>query len=777
MPRFTVDTHLFRELGELLVGRDSTALIELIKNSYDADATEVIVHGENLDDPERGRIVVMDTGCGMTREQFIAGFLRVASRLKEQGARRSTVFGRRYTGVKGIGRLAAHKLARKLDVESIHAGSSEGGERTALHAVIDWDAIEQYETLDDMPEGVVSLDERAARQSAIPGTTLTLSRLRRPWTAKERGKFFTEVQAFDAPEFIQQGLPQTVVAQPLLFESPVVRDAHTTVEAGRAGGFQVILEGEFAAGEDYWELMAPTANWVLEIRAERASGLVRFAIAPTSRTLADNPGAESQVTTIAHPAPKSGPFFDARILVREGPHRGKGARDRSAWASKVAGIRVYLEGFRVLPYGNDDWLSMDADYARRLRQLEMLEGLDLASEWKRVDPDEGLTRLPSSNYFGGIFLTQEQAPTLRILVNREGFVSDAGFHTLVDLVRTGVDLSTRVRAASNLEVRRKRHEQRRRNREANPVDSGQGSDSDGVDVAIDERQSLPDIIAAAEASIKEARSLVSQGEAEAAQPKIIQAVQRMDEARQRAKMVISEGSLLRILASVGTQMAAFVHEINGLLGAAQTLERALKMILDGGGLSREDRRRLRQAWAVAADLKQALERHASYLIDVVTPDARRRRSRQHFADRFDAAVRLVRHSAERRHVDIENRIPPTLKSIPMFPAELTTVFANLLTNAVKAAKQGGRIEASTVADADSLRVRIQNTGVAVKVEDGERWFKPFESTTQGVNPVLGQGMGLGLTITRSMLDYYGIAIKFVEPAPAYATAIEMVFPK
>ena len=100
MPRFTVDTHLFRELGKLLVGRDSTALIELIKNSYDADATEVIVHGENLDDPERGRIVVMDTGCGMTREQFIAGFLRVASRLKEQGARRSTVFGRRYTGVK-----------------------------------------------------------------------------------------------------------------------------------------------------------------------------------------------------------------------------------------------------------------------------------------------------------------------------------------------------------------------------------------------------------------------------------------------------------------------------------------------------------------------------------------------------------------------------------------------------------------------------------------------------------------------------------------------------
>ena len=340
MPRFTVDTHLFRELGELLVGRDSTALIELIKNSYDADATEVIVHGENLDDPERGQIIVTDTGCGMTRDQFIAGFLRVASRLKEQGTRRSTVFGRRYTGVKGIGRLAAHKLARKLEVESIHAGSSENGGPTALHAVIDWDAIEQYETLDDLHDGTVSLDVRTVREDAIPGTTLTLSRLRRPWTAKERGKFFTEVQAFDAPEFIQQGLPQTLIREPLLFASPIVRDVHKIVGAGVGGGFQVILEGEFAAGEDYWELMAGIANWVLEIRAERRNGLVRFGIAPTSRTLARNPTAEGYSATMAHPAPKRG-----AILRCSRPH----SRRLFQSDSGPAGLGIPGERYPCIP--------------------------------------------------------------------------------------------------------------------------------------------------------------------------------------------------------------------------------------------------------------------------------------------------------------------------------------------------------------------------------------------------------------------------------------------
>jgi hypothetical protein len=115
---FTVDTGLFRELGELLVGRDSTALVELIKNAYDADATAVTVVAQDLADPHKGIILVSDDGNGMTIEEFRRDFLRVASRLKAGGDRRSPVYKRRFTGAKGIGRLAAHKLASDLTIES-----------------------------------------------------------------------------------------------------------------------------------------------------------------------------------------------------------------------------------------------------------------------------------------------------------------------------------------------------------------------------------------------------------------------------------------------------------------------------------------------------------------------------------------------------------------------------------------------------------------------------------------------------------------------------------
>jgi signal transduction histidine kinase len=114
----------------------------------------------------------------------------------------------------------------------------------------------------------------------------------------------------------------------------------------------------------------------------------------------------------------------------------------------------------------------------------------------------------------------------------------------------------------------------------------------------------------------------------------------------------------------------------------------------------------------------------------------------------------------------------------MFPAEITLVFSNLLTNAVKAAGRKGRVRAKARADADgNIHLKIENTGVAVKFQESERWFRPFESTTVATDPVLGQGMGLGLPITRNMLEDYGATIEFVTPSPGFATALEIVFPE
>ncbi len=767
MAKFTVDTHLFRELGELLVGRDSTALIELIKNAYDADATRVTVHGEQLDNPSQGYIVVTDDGIGMNATEFENGFLRIASRLKDREERRSALFGRRYTGAKGIGRLAAHKLAKKLEVDSMRRVSEQAPLQEALYAAIDWDEIERQETLDELDAtDAIILESKRGCKSAHSGTTLVLSRLRRAWTPTERTRFFAEVQSFSPPAFLCA--PLSVIEKPLLFDTPIIRDEHAD---GRDAGspFKVELEGDFAAGEDYWTLVAEVATWVLEIQASPGSDEVRFAIAPTKRTQRDNPAARGLEQSMSHPDPEHGPHFDARILVREGVPSG--SRDQRAWATRVSGIRAYMEGFRVLPYGEreDDWLSIDADYTRRPRQLAALRDFPLGAE--EVDPNEGLNRLPNNNYFGAVFLTQERCPSLRVLVNREGFIPEAGFDTLVRLVRTGVDLCTRARAAANSARRQERKERRRTSRAA----QGRRGEIEAGGEAI-AGPALPNRLHDAAQLMKRARARLNKGDAPQAEVAVSAAMREIDEAVELTADLRSERLLLYVLASVGTQMAAFVHEINALLGAAQTIEYALQRILEEDGLSRDQRRRLSQTLAVTTGLQRGLERQAAYLMDIETPDARRRRSRQRLGERFDTAVRLVQHQAERRGIGIDNRIPFELKSPPMFPAELTAVFANLLTNAVKAAGDGGYIRASASSGDDLVRICIQNTGEAVQLDEAECWFAPFQSTTSEVDPVLGQGMGLGLTITRSLLGTYGASVSFVRPDSPFATAVEITLP-
>ena len=142
--KFTVDTHLFRELGELLVGRNSTALVELIKNAYDADATRVVIDGHDLTDPRRGVITVVDDGTGMTAWSVQGGVPTNSSRMKDTGRRKSLHYGRRFTGAKGIGRLAAHKLAKHITITSVPdlRFSANGTEMTV--ASIDWDVIESF---------------------------------------------------------------------------------------------------------------------------------------------------------------------------------------------------------------------------------------------------------------------------------------------------------------------------------------------------------------------------------------------------------------------------------------------------------------------------------------------------------------------------------------------------------------------------------------------------------------------------------------------------------
>ena len=755
MAQFRVDTHLFRELGELLVGRDSTALIELVKNAYDADATLVTVLGSNLSTPGTGSIEISDNGTGMTLADFERGFLTVAGRTKDTPTRRSARYQRKYTGAKGIGRLAAHKLCRSVEIDSVAQTTGPLGD-SRLAARIDWDELERHELLEQAADAV-SVSSYALKTPREPGTTIRLAPVRRRWTERQLVTFLAEVQAFEPPALLVRPLDDKLLSEKTLFARPNVRDVARTDP-----GFEVRLEGDFDLGDALWEAVEHSVSWVLDVDARADS--VTYRIVPSRRTTEREPEARAHLIAALHPRPQEGPFFQARVLIREGDQPGSQAV--KAWAATASGIRVFMEGFRVLPYGDrsDDWLDIAAESTRRSDRLSALDrsgGVEFVQGSLPPEQDrEGLSALAPTHYFGAVLLTEENAPSMRMLVNREGFVPDDSFECLRALMKTGIHLSIRARAAASHERRRRRSAERR-----------------STDEVPDERELVP-IVGSVESLAREAREhLAANRIAEAAEASDRLGL-KLRQLRAGVAALGDQQALFRVVASVGMQMGAFIHELNALVGGAKATEGALRDLRAAGTLPASARREIGQLERAVNGLRQGLERQASFLTDVVSADARRRRSRQSAAERFNAAARLVAAAADRRGVTLTNRISDDLQTRPMFPAELTAVFTNLLTNAIKAAGEGGRVTATGRYDSDGdLVVRISNTGVKVDLEEAERWFRPFESTTVDVDAVLGQGMGLGLPVTRMMLEQYGGRVAFVTPARNYATTIETVIPQ
>jgi len=131
---FTIDSRLLEELGENLVTRNHVAVSELIKNAYDADATEVVLEFEDAraDDTTDSEIRIRDDGTGMSLAEVRDDFMRIATTDKRENPN-SEKYGRERAGSKGIGRFACRRLAHVLELTTTaYIEADDEYERTSL---------------------------------------------------------------------------------------------------------------------------------------------------------------------------------------------------------------------------------------------------------------------------------------------------------------------------------------------------------------------------------------------------------------------------------------------------------------------------------------------------------------------------------------------------------------------------------------------------------------------------------------------------------------------
>ena len=104
------------QMGEELIGHPSTAINELVKNGYDADAISSRVYFHYSDIPEESFAVIFDNGNGMDSPTLFGDWLKPSVSSKRSVNTKSEKFKRNFLGSKGIGRLASMALGESVNV-------------------------------------------------------------------------------------------------------------------------------------------------------------------------------------------------------------------------------------------------------------------------------------------------------------------------------------------------------------------------------------------------------------------------------------------------------------------------------------------------------------------------------------------------------------------------------------------------------------------------------------------------------------------------------------
>lgn len=383
---FRPRARLLKSLGEELISSETVAVLELVRNCYDADATRVELRFSHPADPTLATLEIRDNGHGMTAEVLLGPWLEPATAHKAAaGADASTggetsPGGRRRLGSKGVGRFATQRLGREL----LLLTRPEGYEYE-LEARFDWSRLEHGEHFLDQLE--IPWKRLPVSRFKGSGTRLCLTSLRDVWSDERFERLRIGLARLVSPVLAGQTLEIVLIINGQQERIRPVIDRQQAMfslegDIGPQGLCRLVYRDLHGVAET-WER---TVTWPT---GGLPCGPFQFRIHAWDL---DRDALE--------------PFL-ARASVPVKP------REFKRLLREHAGISLYRDGFRILPYGepDNDWLRLDR---RRVNNPTL--------------------RFSNNQLLGWLQLSAEQNPGLKDQTNREGLVDNAAYRHLQAVV-------------------------------------------------------------------------------------------------------------------------------------------------------------------------------------------------------------------------------------------------------------------------------------------------------------------------------------------------------
>ncbi|MCD8399676.1 sensor histidine kinase [Tenacibaculum finnmarkense] len=720
--RFSVDAGIIDRLGTELVARQETAVSELVKNSYDADAKKVSLIFENSNSIG-GTLFIEDDGLGMTREQLINGFMRISSTDKLRNPI-SERFNRNRAGQKGIGRFAVQRLGEKLTITTQTINDD-----FALVLTIDWEKYQGDKDLSNITNKIITVPKRKDE-----GTTLRIEGLKDKWTQAAIKRIYRYVSAIIQPFPLSE--TENIIDNTIKKIDPGFKTIFKKIENDK------IITIADEASMIYNHAVAEIEGWIDK------NGLGIYSVHSKQLKIEEYGEIGSDPDDMTIPFSKLRKVrFKAYYYIYNSGLIPKMHETSIKNLSKISGgIRLYRNGFRVLPYGEpkNDWLRLDAS----VRQRSIL-------------PIHG-----NHNFFGFVELTDTEK-VFNETSSREGLIENEALVQLQNFIhRTIISGVVKVAEVRNVKIA-----------------SGQKKEGEFWE-KIEVR--IKDIAHTIEALDLELEKEEGNIQVKLRRKKTLQKLQKdiqkvVELQKEETTKVLKERSMLRVLSSVGITIGQFIHEVRDYLINMQSDVNFLLEKLSSDTVLLERIVILEQNIAT-------FRSYTSYFDNIISQNVVRELKPIEIQNITEKFWTSIHNDALKSNIKFDEPVRNGfyLYTLPMHPSEWSSILFNFYTNAKKAIKRTkslGEIKIECGETEKIIYLEFSDTGDGISEENEEKIFDEFFTTTsQKALDVIDEsneitGTGLGLKIVKDIVSSYRGNIQVVSPKRGFSTCLRIEIPK
>ena len=377
--KFRPSARLIRTIGDDIIKDIYAAVIELIKNAYDADANNVELKFIDLENPEKAKIIIRDDGHGMDYETVVNNWMVPAT--GDKLTRRKSPGGRYMQGRKGIGRFATSILGNTLLMET----TERSGITTTV--LVDWSIFSTEKYLDEIE---LLVESKTSGQKA--GTELIVEPGRRvyEWTEKEMELLIKELRKLVSPitekedfqigiEFENTGIKKYDNMQIKIEPFPMLElfDYRLSGKVDEKGNVSLVYENQAEKN-----IPSEKINFHIHLDKEKLCGALELDFRVFDRE------AEAIEDIIK------------RGLKDPDTGRYLGKLETRGLLDKLCGVGIYRNSFRIRPYGEPgyDWLLLDKE---RVQNPSLNIGSDQIVGFITIS-DEEISRLEEKSARDGL---------------------------------------------------------------------------------------------------------------------------------------------------------------------------------------------------------------------------------------------------------------------------------------------------------------------------------------------------------------------------------------